>query len=92
MIEEINFVCTAVMNELRKSNYSLAYLLLAELTGCALSLPVSNAERERGFSALKQTKPTLRNKLATKSIDAILHITLNGPSHHNFDFQRTIEK
>ena len=92
MIRENNMACTTIMNELLKSSYSLAYPLLAELASCTLSLPVSNAECERGFSALKRTKTTLRNRLSTKSLDAILHITLNGPGRHNFNFQRAIDK
>ena len=92
MIRESNLLCTAIKNELLKSNNSLAYPLLAELASCALSLPVSNAECERGFSALKRTKTTLRNRLTTKSLDALLHITLNGPGRHNFDFERAIDK
>ena len=73
--------CSNIMNELLLANYSLAYPLLSKLAGCALSLPVSNAECERGFSAMKHTKTTLRNRLATRSIDALLHISLNGPTH-----------
>ena len=92
IIRENNMACTTIMNELLKCSYSLAYPLLAELASCALSLPVSNAECERGFSALKRTKTILRNRLSTKSLNAILHITLNGPGRHNFDFQRAIDK
>ena len=92
MIRENNLGCTAIMNELLKSNYSLVYSLLAELASCALSLPVSNAECERGFSALKRTKTTLRNRLATKSVDTILHITLTGPGRHKFDFEKAIDE
>ena len=80
------------MNYILKSNYSIAYPLLSELASCALSLPVSNAECERGFSALKRTKSTLHNRLTTKSMDAILHIVLNGPDRHNFDYERAIDK
>ena len=46
--------CSNIMNELLFSNYSLAYPLLSKL---AVALPLSNAECERGFSAISTQKP-----------------------------------
>ena len=44
---------------------SLAYPLLSNLAGFALSLQVSMMQNvKRGFSAMKSTKTTLRNHLA----------------------------
>ena len=80
--------CSNIMNELLFSNYSLAYPLLSKL---AVALPLSNAECER-FQCNKHTKTTLRNSLATRSINALLHISLNGPTRKQFNFKRTVDK
>lgn len=46
---------------------------------CVLSLPISSAEAERGFSTLKYIRDTHRNRLTPESLDATLRIKLNGP-------------
>ena len=71
-----------MLNELLFANYSF---LLSKLAGYALSPPVSNAECERGFSAMKLTK-------TTRSVDALLHIALNDPTLKQFDYKRVIDK
>lgn len=86
-----NKTSSDVLNELISTDYSLIYPLLSRLASYALALPVSNAECERGFSAMKRTKTTLRNRLSTKSLDALLHITLNGPTRRDLEFARAVE-
>ena len=44
-----------------------------------VSLPVSNAWPERGASTLRAIKTRLRNRLGTKMLESLLHISLNGP-------------
>lgn len=44
-----------------------------------LSLPISSAEAERGFSTLKYIRGTHRSRSTPKNLDAIMHIKLNGP-------------
>jgi len=55
MIKAHNMTCSKVMKELLLPNYSLAYPLLSKLAGSVLSLPVSMAACERGFSAMKRS-------------------------------------
>ena len=51
-------------------------LVVAEL---AQSIPVTNAWPERGGSAIKRIKTTLRNRLADKMLDSLLHLSINAP-------------
>lgn len=44
-----------------------------------LSIPISSAEAERGFSTLKYIRDTHRSRLTPESLDAVLRIKLNGP-------------
>lgn len=44
-----------------------------------LSIPISSAEAERGFSALKYIRDSHRSRLSPSSLDAIMRIKLNGP-------------
>lgn len=44
-----------------------------------LSIPISSAEAERGFSALKYIRDSHRSRLSPTSLDAIMRIKMNGP-------------
>ena len=37
-------------------------------------------------------RTTLRNRLLTESVGALLHITLNEPNYRKFDFKRAVDK
>ena len=43
------------------------------------ALPCSNAEVERGFSAMNRIKTDLKNRLSVCRLEDLLMISLNGP-------------
>ena len=43
-------------------------------------MPVSNAWPERGASAIKRLKTRLRSSMKNDMLQALMHITINGPS------------
>lgn len=49
-----------------------------------LSIPISSAEAERGFSALKYVRDSHRSRLTPTSLDAIMRIKLNGPDELDY--------
>lgn len=44
-----------------------------------LSIPISSAEAERGFSMLKYLRDAHRARLTPKNLDAMMRIKVNGP-------------
>ena len=59
---------------------------LAKLALIALLIPSSTADCERGFSALKRIKTSLRNRLSNAITVQLLFISIEGPSPDCFDF------
>lgn len=53
---------------------------LLELAEICLSLPVSNAWPERGASCIKRLKTRLHSKMKNDMLEALMRITINGPS------------
>ena len=53
---------------------------LLELVEICLSLPVSNAWPERGASCNKRLKTRLHSKMKNDMLEALMRITINGPS------------
>lgn len=49
-----------------------------------IAIPISSAEAERGFSALKYIRDAHRSRLTPQSLDAIMGIKLNGPDELDF--------
>ena len=60
-------------------SYSLMFPNLVSLAELAQSIPVTNAWPERGGSAIKHIKTRLRNRLADKMLDSLLHLSINAP-------------
>lgn len=52
---------------------------IKRLVQTVLSIPISSAEAERGFSTLKYVEDTRRRRLTPQNLDAIMRIKLNGP-------------
>ena len=75
------------------SNDSLRtiYPVLSRFSQIALTLPVSNADAERGFSCMNRVKTELRNRLTVSSLDSLLRISMEGPEN-NFDFNAAVLK
>ena len=50
------------------------------LTHLALTMPLSTAECERGFSALARIKSDLRNRLLNSTLSYLMMISIQGPT------------
>ena len=61
-----------VMSALADSKtLSSLYPSIAKVASIALTIPVSTASCERGFSTMNRIKTTLRNRLASDSMDKL---------------------
>ena len=60
-------------------SYSFMFPNLVSLAELAQSIPVTNAWPKRGGSAIKCIKTRLRNRLADKMLDSLLHLLINAP-------------
>ena len=54
---------------------------LAQLSAIGLVIPMSTADCERGFSALRRIKIDLRNRLSSKVLNALMAILIEGPEN-----------
>ena len=72
------------------SSYQNLYPLFSKIASIALTLPVTNADSERGFSVMNRVKTILRNRLTVSSLDTLLRISIEGPERTSFDFERTV--
>ncbi|KAJ8866326.1 hypothetical protein PR048_032169 [Dryococelus australis] len=61
---------------------------LANLAAVVLSIPVSTAECESGFSAAKQIKTCLRNRMNRNTLNNLMILSLEGPDPIDFDFEK----
>ncbi|KAJ8313839.1 hypothetical protein KUTeg_008400 [Tegillarca granosa] len=57
-----------------------------------LCLPVSSVECERGFSKQNLIKTKLRNRLATKVLENLMIISIDGPDQSDFCFTKAFQK
>lgn len=55
------------------------YPRLSKIADVVLSTPVSNAWPERGASAVKRIKTRLRSSIKNDMLQALLHVSINGP-------------
>ncbi|KAI8487213.1 hypothetical protein Bbelb_350110 [Branchiostoma belcheri] len=58
---------------------------LAKLAAAISVIPVSTADCERGFSAMKRIKTPARNRLKVATLDSLL-IGMEGPPGEEYDF------
>ena len=61
------------------TEYDHFYPKLVWIGEIILSLPMSNAWPERGASAVKRVKSQLRSSMTNQMLEALLHISINGP-------------
>ena len=66
----------------RRSVYGVVFPFLLGLVLKLMSLPLSNAWPERGFSKMKLLKDRLRSRMSNKTLEALMGITINGPEFH----------
>ena len=64
---------------------------LHKLAVIALVIPMSSADCERGFSALKRIKTRLRNRLSNRILNNLLMISIEGPELKDFDFEKAAD-
>ena len=62
-----------------RTEYGHFYPNLVWIAEIILSLPMSNAWPERGASAVKRIKSRLRSSMTNQMLEALLHISINGP-------------
>ena len=81
------------MLKLLVSNSTLQtmYPQFTKLACIALVIPVSTAECERSFSAMKRIKTDSRNRLLTENLNHLMRISIEGPSIDQFDFEQAFE-
>lgn len=62
------------------------------LAQVALSIPITSAPVERGFSQVKLIKTELRNRLSDETLLWLLMVSLNGPdfAHEDDDFKQLL--
>lgn len=58
------------------------------LANIALTIPVSSAACERGFSCQNRIKTGLRNRLSEQNLDSLMKVAIEGPPLAEFDFQK----
>ena len=64
---------------------------LHKLAVIALVIPMSSADCERVFSALKRIKTRLRNRLSNRILNNLLKISIEGPEIKDFDFEKAAD-
>lgn len=67
------------------------YPNLTSLASIAAILPVSTAECERAFSAMKRIKTDLRNRMKTSTLDCLMRISIEGPELECFDYEKAAD-
>ncbi|XP_070535029.1 uncharacterized protein [Ptychodera flava] len=75
-----------------KSSYGHFYPEIVQIAEGILSLPVSNAWPERGVSKVRLIKDRLRSRMKNDLLNALLHITINGPELFSNECDTLIEK
>ena len=74
----------------RDAFYEQAYNEIRILCQIALTIPLSTAWPERGFSRLSNIKCKARNRLGDKMVQALMSIFINGPSRLTDDMALAI--
>ena len=67
-------------------SFSSLYPCISRLASIALTLPVSTADCERGFSTMNRIKTNPRNRLKTTNLDLLIRLSSEGPSFDEFVF------
>lgn len=61
------------------------------LVNIALTIPVSSAACEGGFSCQNRIKTGIQNRLNEQNLDNLMKVAIEGPPLAQFDFQRAKE-
>ena len=68
------------------------FLKVIELAKIAIIVPVTNAWPERGASAVKRIKTRQRSTMKNDLLNALLHISLNGPAVNSPESAHLLER
>ena len=71
-------------------SFSSLYPTLSKLASIILTLPISTANCERGFSTMNRIKTDPRNRLKTFTLDMLIRLSSEGPSLETFDFDAAV--
>ena len=66
----------------RQPVYGVVFPFLLGLVLKLMSLPLSNAWPERGFTKMKLLKDRLQSQRSNKTLEALMGTTINGPEVH----------
>ena len=69
------------------SSFSSLYPYPSKIASIVLTLPVSTADCERGFSRIKTDQ---RNRLKTPTLDRLIRLSTEGPSIDSFDYDAVV--
>lgn len=83
-IEESSHFCFNYMNFLKTHDKQF----MEEIRNVARTLPISNAECERGFSVMNLIISKLRSKLKTSNVANFMFISINGPPQNKFNAEK----
>lgn len=64
---------------LKRYKEEVSFPVIIELAKIAITIPVTNAWPERGASAVKRIKTRQRSTMKNDILNALLHISMNGP-------------
>ena len=71
-------------------SFSSLYPTLSLLASITLTLPLSTADCERGFSTMNRIKTDSRNRLKTITLDMLIRLSTEGPSLDSFHFDAAL--
>lgn len=88
-----NMTTHQLMSHLIKSSeMSCMFPNLTKLATIGLLLPMSSVDCERGFSTLYRVKTDLRNRLANRTLNHLLMMSVEGPSLQDFPYELARDK
>ena len=76
----------------KNTSHRDTFPLLWQVLSSLVVIPVSNAWPERGASKLKLIKTRLRSTLKNDALNALIHISINGPPPHTAQSYELIDK
>ena len=80
------------VEDLVNENLNPVYPQLSCLANLALVIPINTSDCECAFSTMKRVKTRIRNRLISVTLDALLRISIEGPSLDEFDFESAVNK
>lgn len=77
-------VCKTLLTD---EDHKVNFANVGHLIEILLTLPISTAGVERGFSTMKRIKSDHRASLGIETLDTLMRISIDGPGYHGFDAQ-----